>query len=325
MRGEVRDLIAIILVTLPLAGCAAGLDSSTSGDSQISVTGQVAVPSPTTVSGSASMAGVAGEMAGAQLDTLPFVRNNPEAVAPFPLVMNETVQRYVDGYLNQPEGLKNSFRRSNPYMAEMVSLLRNRGLPKDLVYLTFAESAFTDSGSGPWQLSPETARRFGLSINNWVDERRDPIKSTRAAAAYLATLHDQVNADWWMTLIAWNNGESGVDRYRHLRDASYELLLRRLPHRTRELLNRFMAVALIARHSREYGIEQAAYTPTPNYRVITVRGGTRLGVIAEGAHTSVWMLRFLNPGLLRDSVPPGGSYAVRVPADGRDVVSANAL
>ena len=254
MRGKVRDLIAIILVTLPLAGCAAGLDSSTSGDSQISVTGQVAVPSATTVSGSASVAG-------AQLDTLPFVRNSPETVAPFPLVMNQTIQRYVDGYIDQPEGLKSSFRRSNLYMAEMVAVLQNRGLPKDLVYLTFAESAFTDTGAGPWQLTPETARRFGLSINHWVDERRDPIKSTRAAAAYLATLHDQVNADWRMTLVAWNNGESGVDRYRHLGDASYELLLRRLPHRTRELLNRFMAVALIARHSREYGIEQASLHP----------------------------------------------------------------
>ena len=320
MRGKVRDVVGIILLTLPFAGCSAGLDSSISGDNQISVTGQAGMPTPATSSalGSATAAPGSFELGSAPLETLPFVRSSPEAVAPFPLVLNQTVQRYVDGYLDQPEGLKRSFMRSSPYMAEMLSVLQNRGLPRELVYLTFAESGFTGSGAGPWQLSRQTARRFGLAINSWVDERRDPIKSTRAAAAYLATLHDQVDSDWRMTLVAWNNGDSGVDRYRHLRDASYELLIKRLPHRTRELLNRFMAVALIARHSREYGIVQAAYQPTPSYRVVTVRGGTRLSTVAGHTRTSVLMLRLLNPGLLRESVPPGASYALRVPSDGRD-------
>lgn len=318
MRRKVRDLITIILVALPLAGCAAGLDSSMSGENGISVTGPVAVTS-------ASGSGAPVELASAAPEALPFIRSGPQTVAPFPLVLNQTVQRYVDGYLSQPEGLQSSFRRSNPYMAEMVAVLRSQGLPKDLVYLTFAESEFTDTGAGPWQLSRDTARRYGLSINHWVDERRDPIKSTQAAAAYLATLYDRVGADWRMTLVAWNNGATGSDRYSRLRDASYELLVKRVPHRTRELLNRFMAVALIARHSREYGIEQAAYTPTPDYRVITVKGGARLDAIAERAHTTVWMLRFLNPGLLRDRVPPDASYTVRVPSDGRGVASASAL
>jgi membrane-bound lytic murein transglycosylase D len=262
------------------------------------------------------LAGVSmGLVGGGSLGSLPFVRNNPVGVAPFPIVMNETVQRYVDSYLAQPEGLQRSFLRSGPYMNEMQSVLQNRGLPKDLVYLTFAESGFADTGAGPWQLSRETARRFGLEINSWVDERRDPIKSTRAAAAYLATLHDQVDSDWRMTLVAWNNGDSGVDRYRSLRDLSYELLVSRLPARTRQLLNRFMAVALIARHSRQYGIAEAAYHPAPNYRVVTVKAKTALSTVAERTHTSVMRLHLLNPGLLRTSTPPGKYYALRVPSD----------
>ena len=319
MRGKVYYFSPIILLILPFAGCSSGIDTSMSGDNQISVTGQVEVPTTVTSSVPASAATGSMDLAGGSLENLPFVRSGPEAVAPFPLVLNRTVQRYVDGYLDQPEGLRRSFLRSGPYMAEMLSVLQNRGLPQDLVYLTFAESGFADTGAGPWQLSRETARRFGLAINSWVDERRDPIKSTQAAAAYLATLHDQVDADWRMTLVAWNNGDSGVDRYRHLRDASYELLLKRLPHRTRELLNRFMAVALIARHSREYGIVQGTYQATSGYRVVTVKGGTRLAAIAERAHSSVLMLRVLNPGLLRASVPPGAYYALRVPSDARAI------
>jgi membrane-bound lytic murein transglycosylase D len=302
-------------------GCSTGYDTSSSGDSQISVTGQATAPiavissiPPNTVVGSMDLAGVSmGLAAGGSLSSLPFVRNAPEGVAPFPLVLNETVQRYVDSYLAQPEGLQRSFERSGPYMTEMVSVLKNQGLPKDLVYLTFAESGFADTGAGPWQLSRETARRFGLEINSWVDERRDPIKSTRAAAAYLAALHDQVDSDWRMTLVAWNNGDSGVDRYRDLRDLSYEMLVSRLPARTRQLLNRFMAVALIARHSREYGISEAGNQQPASYRVVTVKGGTRLSTVAQSTHTSLVMLRELNPGLLRLSTPPGESYGLRVP------------
>jgi membrane-bound lytic murein transglycosylase D len=312
MRGKVRDVIALILLVLPVAGCSAAVLDGARDDAGFSISGQ-APASVTSGSGAATL-----ENGSAAFASLPFVRSSPEVVAPFPLVLNETVQHYVDSYLSQPQGLESSFRRSNPYMAEMVSVLQNHGLPKDLVYLTFAESAFTDTGAGPWQLSRETARRFGLTINRWVDERRDPIKSTRAAAAYLATLHDEVGDDWRMTLVAWNNGEGGVDRYRDLQDVSYELLVRRLPERTRELLNRFMAVALIARHSREYGMQEAAGTTVRDYRVIPVKGGTQLSTIAEVNHTSVWMLHFLNPGLLRDAVPPAESYAVRVPSEGRD-------
>jgi membrane-bound lytic murein transglycosylase D len=273
MRGKVRELIALSSLLALVAGCA-GVGPTTSTDQGLTVVGQTTTEGWPTVasSGVAADQAPSGQATISSLGSLPFVRNQPVAAAPFPLVLNRTVQSYVDKYLDQPEGLVSSFRRSNPYMAQMVAELRQQGLPKDLVYLTFAESAFTDSGAGPWQLSHATARRYGLKINSWIDERRDPIKSTRAAAAYLATLHEQVGNDWCMTLVAWNNGESGVDRYRQLADESYERMVTRLPHRTRELLNRFMAVAMIARHSHEYGIAQANYGTTPGYQVVEVGG-----------------------------------------------------
>ena len=293
------------------------MDQPPESANQISVTGEATA----TPKGAARLlsSAEAGSLPGSNTlttapGTLPFVRNNPKSVAPFPLVLNQTVQMYVDDYLAQPQGLQESFRRSGPYMSEMISMLERGGLPRDLIYLAFAESAFSNTGAGPWQLSKSTARRYGLLINRWVDERRDPIKSTRAAAEYLATLHDETGADWRMTLVAWNNGDAGVGRYIELQDATYERLMNGLPQRTRSLMNRFMAVALIAHNARQYGIETASYTQTPHYNLIPVGGGIPLTRVAQRTHTSVGVLRSLNPALLRDRVPPGSeSYTIRVP------------
>jgi membrane-bound lytic murein transglycosylase D len=245
---------------------------------------------------------------------LPFVRSQPKPVAPFPLVLNRTVQSYIDSYLARPETLRLSFERSSPFMREMISVFEDNGLPPDLVYLAFAESAFTPGGAGPWQLSRATARRYGLKMNQWLDERRDPIKSTEAAASYLAELHDQTPTDWRMTLVAWNNGDEGVYRYLQLVTVPYEQLMQRLPRRTRTLMNRFMAVALIAHHPKRYGLESVCWTSPRPYKVIAVKGGTPLWQIAKSNHTAVETLRQLNPALLSDRTPPGPrSYPIRIP------------
>jgi membrane-bound lytic murein transglycosylase D len=246
--------------------------------------------------------------------SLPFVRSQPKSVPPFPLVLDRTVQAYIDGYLAQPEGLRRSFQRSSPFLPEMISLFEDDELPPDLVYLAFAESAFSPVGAGPWQFSKTTARRYGLTINHWLDERRDPIKSTRAAAEYLAKLHDQMGADWRMTLVAWNNGDGGVYHYLQLMTVPYERLMQRLPRRTRALMNRFMAVALIARHAKEYGMDAVNWARGPRYHMIAVDGDTSLGAIAASNRTSITALRRLNPALLADRTPPGPqSYPIRVP------------
>src|SRR6266851_3097672 len=335
MRGTLYHITAALFLMLPLWGCAPSIDISSDPATRISVTAD-AVGTAATPAGAAQLL-AAGELgtlsasgpgpnlgpspsvgpAGLSPTSLPFVRSRPKAVPPFPLVLNRSVQGYIDSYLAQPAGLRESFERSGPFMPEMVSLLQDDGLPPDLVYLAFAESRFSAVGAGPWQLNKTTARRYGLTINRWVDERRDPIKSTRAAADYLAELHDQTGADWRMTLVAWNNGDDGVYRYLQLMTAPYERLMRRLPRRTRTLMNRFMAVALLARHAREYGLDAFDTVNlkwVPRYRVIAVGGDTSLGTLAVSNRTSIAMLRRLNPALLSDYTPPGPqSYPVRVP------------
>lgn len=244
-------------------------------------------------------------------DTLKFQLSQPRMVPPFPLVLSAAVRSYVDSYLAHSEGLKLSYARSAPYLTQMTEVLRQYGVPSDLVYLAFAESSFTKGGAGPWQLTKVTARRFGLRVNDFVDERRDPLKSTRAAAEYLATLHDQVG-DWRLTVVAWNTGENLLQRFVRDRGDDFDRLLDHLPGRTRALLNRFMAVDFISKNAREYGLEQVVYSePTPYVR-ISVPGGTPLEKVAVATHSEVYELKHLNPAILTDRVPPGG-YDVVIP------------
>lgn len=242
-----------------------------------------------------------------------FRHNSPRGVPPFPLVLNRAVRRYIAEYLDQPVGLRALFERTAPYQSEMAQEFENRGLPRDLIYLAFAESDFSNRGAGWWQLSPATARRYGLRIDRYVDERRDPVKSTRAAADFLANLHDQIG-DWQLTVAGWNRGEGSIDELCELRGADYSRIMQKVPRCTRILLNRFMAVAFIARHAEIYGVQPIQYSEPPFQR-LEVKGGTTFTEIARIAGTSVETIRRLNPALLRDRVPPDvRSYEVWVPA-----------
>ncbi len=248
-------------------------------------------------------------------DTLQFEVGQPRKVPPFPLVLNATVRAYVDSYLAHSDALRLSYARSAPYLAQMTEVLRQYGVPSDLVYLAFAESSFIKSGSGPWQLTKATARHYGLQVNDYVDERRDPIKSTRAAAEYLATLHDDVG-DWRLAIVAWNTGEGMLQKFVVDRGEDFDHLLEHLPGRTRGLLNRFMAVAFISKNAKEYGIEDVVYTEPTHYARISVPGGTPLERVASATHSQVYEIQHLNPALLTDRVPPDG-YNVAIPLDSR--------
>jgi membrane-bound lytic murein transglycosylase D len=314
LATKVNRIFALVAVTLAfaLSGCAPSADVQSDPGTAITVSGQAGAAN-LLAAGETSPISNAQEVLASGTE-MPFVRSQPKAVPPFPLVLNRTVQQYVNQYVAQPQGLKQSFRRSEPYMPAMIRELQMAGLPSDLIYLAFAESGFSAKGDGPWQLEKATARRFGLVVNQWVDERRDPLKSTRAAAEYLATLHDATGSDWRMTLVAWNNGDGTIDRYSRLSGASYDRLMKKLPHHTRSLMNRFMAVALIARHASDYGLDDVSFDQTPHYKVVKVKGGTLLSHIAAATHVTVDAIREANPAILRDRIPASfDSYDIRVP------------
>jgi hypothetical protein len=253
--------------------------------------------------------------AGILVHRSPFVHSDPRFAEPFPLVLNRAVRGYVSRFLDQPGSLKLAFQRSKPFLPEMVQVMRERGIPDDLIYLSFAESDFSYKHLGPWQFEFDTAKRFGLRVNKWIDERRDPILSTRAAAEYLAQLHDQADShDWRVALIGWNMGEAYLDQYWLLAGDNFNRFADQLPHRTSQLLNRFMAVAYIAHNAASYGIGSINYKASPGYETRKFAGGTQLTAIAHRFGTSVAKLRLLNPALQTDQVPPSEkTYSIRVP------------
>lgn len=133
------------------------------------------------------------------------------------------------------------------------------------------------------------------------------------AAEFLAQLHDQVE-DWRLAVVGWNTGEASIQRFIDRKGTDYESMASSLPRRTRALLNRFMAVAFIAHHAEEYGIQEAQYSEPPAYDRLAVRGGTTLTRAAKLAHTTTDVIHMLNPALLRDRVPPGDAkYELMVP------------
>src|SRR5277367_5003071 len=254
--------------------------------------------------------------AGAQPVPTQYELPLPEPVPPFPILLNRSVRRYVSDFLKASNQLQDTFDRTHPYMPDMVRVLRSYGLPDDLVYLAFAESEFSREGKGPWQFNSDTAKRFGLRIDDYVDERRDPVMSTKAAAEYLATLHDEAGDDWPMTLVAWNNGDRAIRHYWSLRGPNMERFGNRLPRRTRGLMGRFMAVAYIAHHADSYGITPIKLDDKPLFQTLAVAGGTPLSRVALNHGTTLERLHELNPALLQDVVPPdSSSYNVRVPVD----------
>jgi hypothetical protein len=117
-----------------------------------------------------------------------------------------------------------------------------------------------------------------------------------------------------MTLVAWNNGDGTIDRYSRLRSEGYERLMMKLPHHTRSLMNRFMAVALIARHASDYGLDDVSFDQPPHYKILKVNGGTLLSHISAMTQVSVDAIRQANPAILRDRVPADfDTYDIRVP------------
>ncbi len=244
----------------------------------------------------------------------PFITSKPKGVAPFPILLNSIVERYVNEYLSRPGTLEASFARSRPYLPEMARVMRSYGVPDDMIYLAFAESEFSRHGKGPWQFNKGTAEKYGLHVNHWVDERRDPILSTRAAAEYLADLHDAAGYDWRVAVVGWNRGDLAINRFWVMRGENFNRFMASLPRDTRCLLGRFMAVAFIAHNAIAYGIGNVNYDAPPAYSQVSVRGGTTLVNVAHKAHTTVARLKELNPAILRDRVPPyARNYTVRVP------------
>jgi membrane-bound lytic murein transglycosylase D len=162
-----------------------------------------------------------------------------------------------------------------------------------------------------------TALQYGLTINSWLDERRDPVLSTRAAAAYLKDLHEKFG-EWFLAAAAYNAGEGRVGTaLQRSKTNDFWMLHQERKHlklETRDYVPKFVAAALIARQPERYGFEEISYEPPMEYDEVTINQPLRLETVARLANTEVDVIKELNPALLQNFTPPmDGAYTLRLP------------
>ena len=234
------------------------------------------------------------------------------------------VQGFVDQYQTSLRSfMQRALERGRRYFPSMARILREEGVPQELAYLPIVESGFSveavsHAGAvGPWQFVRGTGERYGLRIDGYVDERRDPEKATRAAARYLRDLYERFG-DWHLALAGYNTGEGNIERIQTKGCDDYWEMSDRgfLPNETTEFVPRFLAAVEVAQSPEEYGFEVTP-EPRPHFETVEVMRPISLKVVAKLCGSDEGTLRDLNPALNRGVVPPQG-YRIRLPKGTRE-------
>ena len=237
--------------------------------------------------------------------------------------LNENVKHEIELYTNSNirKYFIDSYKRSGKYRPMIVDLLRKENLPEELSWLPLVESGFSvnaisrSKALGLWQFIPSTGYKFGLNRNRYIDERLDPIKSTRAAIGYLKELHNHFG-DWSTALAAYNCGENRVLRIIKNQKVNYLDsfwdLYDQLPRETARYVPKFLAVLHIVKNLKKYDLDKFEIDPPLEFETLTVAKKITLKEIAQitGIHKKI--LEQLNPELKRKIVP-NGNYALKVP------------
>ncbi|MHB8769710.1 MAG: LysM peptidoglycan-binding domain-containing protein [Syntrophales bacterium] len=241
-----------------------------------------------------------------------------------PIITNADVEKEIRQFQTvERDFFISSYQRSALYLPLILKQLRKAGLPEELAWLPLVESGFKISALssaralGLWQFIPSTGYKYGLNRDDWVDERMDVEKSTRAAIDYLKELHTMFG-DWLTVLAAYNCGEGRVMRTiasQHINylDRFWDLY-QRLPYETARYVPRFLATLIVIRDPQKYGIDLG--TPKPDalsYEIVEVKKSMRLHDIAQKLDTSEEILHILNAEL-RHRITPDRPYILKVPA-----------
>ncbi|MHB0964556.1 MAG: transglycosylase SLT domain-containing protein [Gemmatimonadaceae bacterium] len=239
------------------------------------------------------------------------------------------VEEYVRIFSGRAKGtFEVALQRQTRYGPMIRERLRRIGLPEDMIYLALVESWFNPhaysraAAVGMWQFMAGTGRGMGLRVDWWMDERRDPVRSTEAAARLLQGLREQFGS-LYLAAAAYNGGSGrvsrglarhadaldgveGEDRFFALAEQSY------LRPETRDYVPKIIAAALVAGEPARYGVRVEPLAPYA-YDSVRTPGGTPLAAVANAAGVPADSVSELNPHVLRGMTPPGDSLWVRVP------------
>jgi membrane-bound lytic murein transglycosylase D len=248
-----------------------------------------------------------------------------------PLTVNDEVLSFLN-FFQTPRGkaiVEAGLGRSGRYREMIARILREEGVPQDLIFLAQAESAFQPlalsraGARGIWQFVPWRGNEYGLKRSWWVDERQDPEKATRAAAQHLRDLYG-LFGDWYLAMAAYNCGpgnvQKGIERTGY---ADFWELYRRnvLPRETKNYVPIIVALTLIAKDAAHYGIQTELERPVPT-DVVKPGRAIDLRLVAETIDVDVETLRSLNPSLLRLATPDDPSFELHLPVGSAEKFSA---
>lgn len=241
----------------------------------------------------------------------------------FPVTMNKQVEMYLDMFRNkQRKHFEKWLNRSTRYLPMMHEELRKAGLPLDLAYLSMIESGYNQRACskaravGLWQFMQATGRQYNLKVDEYVDERRDAEKSTKAAVAFLADLYKEFG-DWHLAVAAYNAGpgkiRSGLRR--HQVDNFWDLARQRhLSLETKRYVPKLIAAIIISREPEKYGFTGVTYQEQLAYETLDVGPGMSLEAIAVISGSNTQEIKTLNQELRKGKTPLNQShYAVKIP------------
>ncbi len=267
------------------------------------------------------------EVAAVTLPADPRLKERAEEAAKnvshdLPLTVNDEVLSFLN-FFQTPKGrdiVENGLRRSGKYRDMISRVLKEEGLPQDLIYLAQAESAFQPlalsraGARGIWQFVAYRGQQYGLHHTWWIDERQDPEKATRAAAQHLRDLYG-LFGDWYLAMAAYNCGpgnvQKGIERTGY---ADFWELYKRnvLPRETKNYVPIIIALTLIAKDAAHYNIQADPETPVST-DVVKPGRPIDLRLVAETIDVDVETLRALNPSLLRMATPDDPSFELHLP------------
>jgi len=271
------------------------------------------------------------------LDARPYIDALSGTVTwDLPSARNERVDFWIDFLEGRnAERTRVWLERQGRWAPLIRTQLRERGMPEDLLYLAMIESGLSPyaysraHASGMWQFIAETGRRYGLRIDGYVDERRDPIASTDAALDYLQDMHDDFGS-WFLAAAGYNSGENRVARLLRQKaggatgdEGLYWVIGPHLPRETRDYVPLMLAAGHIAKQPEQYGFRGLVYQDPFDFVEVEVPGGTSLASVARAGDLDKDVLEDLNPHLVRDVTPPGESWKLRVPRGSDARVAAN--
>src|SRR5580658_7738419 len=229
-----------------------------------------------------------------------------------PLMMTDPVAGYISYFSTRGRGtLERALARSGRYDEMIRRILKEEGVPQDLIYLAQAESGFhplalSRAGArGMWQFMGSRAKGYGLERSWWVDDRQDPEKATRAAAHHLHDLYNEFG-DWYLAMAAYNSGpgtvQSAVKRTGY---ADFWELYRRnvLPKETRNYVPIIVAVTIMAKNPAQYGLDSIVKDKPVPYDTVKIDYPIDLRLVAECVNSTPDELQDLNPSLLRMTTP----------------------